>query len=581
MAPAAHDVEDRLQWLEDEVRSLRRTLRGVERRLAGEAEGGPALAAAVATTPEPVAGEHHAGREMLGDLALVGRTLMVLGGAFLLRAVTETGAVAVGVGVALGLLYALLWLALAHRAARPTARPSHSAVYHAVAFALIAFPLSVEAVLRFAVLTPVAGAAVLALLAALGLAVAAHRGLRSAAWLVSLGSAGSAWVLMTASGPVAAYLLLLLALGVSTLGLSYRRPWRVLPWFTAAVVDLALLVPVVQVQFERWQAPAGWVPVLLFVVLLVYLVAFLPRSVTAGWQPRPFVVAQTAAILALAFGGALRVATAVPELARPVGVAGLLLAAAAFVAAGVFLADRQRRRSALLYYAAVGSPLLLGATALLLSGPVESLLWAALAVLVCLAAIRLESVTLSLLGTVFAVAAAVASGLLGHAVEALALPADRPWPGLTPAALVVLAAAALASPLPYPRRSEFWRGGAALPRLVLLVVVALGAAGAVLAALAPPLAGVAGTATVDAGVLAALRTAVLAVLAVAAAWAGRWERLHQASWLVYPLLGLGAVKLVVQDLLVGRPLTLFIALAIYGAALIAAPRVLKRQTAQE
>lgn len=586
MAPAARGVEERLEWLEDEVRSLRRALRGVERHLgpeAGEAGEVAASAAAAAASEPPAAGEpgRHAGREALADLTLVGRTLMVLGGAFLLRAVTDAGTVAVGAGVALGLLYALVWLALAHRAARPAAQPSHSPVYHALAFALIAFPLVVEAVLRFAVLPPAGGAAVLALLAALGLAVAAHRRLRSAAWFVSLGTAGSAWVLMVASGPVAAYLAVLLALGLATLALSYRRPWRALPWLTAAAVDLALLVPLIQLLFDRWPAPAGRVPVLQLAVLVGYLLAFLPRSLKPGWRPRPFEVAQTAALLAVAYGGALRAAVAAPSLARPVGFAGLLLATAAFAIAGVCLADRKHRRSALLYHAAVGSPLLLGATALLLSGPVESLLWVALAVVVCLAAVRLESVTLALLGTLFAVAAAVASGLLVHAVEALALPADRPWPDLTPAALAVLAAAALAATLPYPRRSEFWRGGAALPRLVLLVVVVLGVAGATLATLAPPLAGVAGTESVDAGVLAALRTAVLAVLAVAAAWAGRWDRLRQAAWFVYPLLALGAVKLVVQDLLVGRPATLFAALALYGAALIAAPRVMRRQASPE
>jgi uncharacterized membrane protein len=44
------------------------------------------------------------------DLALVGRTLIVLGGAFLLRAITESGVVSPSVGVSLGLAYAVTWL---------------------------------------------------------------------------------------------------------------------------------------------------------------------------------------------------------------------------------------------------------------------------------------------------------------------------------------------------------------------------------------------------------------------------------------------------------------------------------------
>ena len=49
-------------------------------------------------------------------LALVGRTLVVLGGAYLLRAITESHVVAPQAGVALGLIYGAPWLVLASRA---------------------------------------------------------------------------------------------------------------------------------------------------------------------------------------------------------------------------------------------------------------------------------------------------------------------------------------------------------------------------------------------------------------------------------------------------------------------------------
>jgi drug/metabolite transporter (DMT)-like permease len=81
---------------------------------------------------------------------------------------------------------------------------------------------------------------------------------------------------------------------------------------------------------------------------------------------------------------------------------------------------------------------------------------------------------------------------------------------------------------------------------------------------------------VDPGVLATVSTGVLSVATLLVAWAGRHDRLREWGWLVYPLLiGIG-LKLVTQDFKHSRPATLFIALALYGAALILAPRLRRR-----
>ena len=61
------------------------------------------------------------------------------------------------------------------------------------------------------------------------------------------------------------------------------------------------------------------------------------------------------------------------------------------------------------------------------------------------------------------------------------------------------------------------------------------------------------------------------------AWVGRSRHLREASWLVYPVLALGALKLLVEDFPAGRPMTLLVALALYGGALIAAPRLRRRR----
>jgi hypothetical protein len=79
----------------------------------------------------------------------------------------------------------------------------------------------------------------------------------------------------------------------------------------------------------------------------------------------------------------------------------------------------------------------------------------------------------------------------------------------------------------------------------------------------------------DAGVAAVVRTAILAALAIGLALAARRWAWPELGWLVYPLVALGGVKLILQDLRVGRPATLVLSLALYGAVLVLAPRLLR------
>jgi hypothetical protein len=69
---------------------------------------------------------------------------------------------------------------------------------------------------------------------------------------------------------------------------------------------------------------------------------------------------------------------------------------------------------------------------------------------------------------------------------------------------------------------------------------------------------------------------VIALSALALAAVARYEPLREFGWLLYPVLLIGAVKLLVEDFQRSRPATLFIALALYGVALIAAPRLVRR-----
>jgi len=77
--------------------------------------------------------------------------------------------------------------------------------------------------------------------------------------------------------------------------------------------------------------------------------------------------------------------------------------------------------------------------------------------------------------------------------------------------------------------------------------------------------------------LAAVRTAVLAGMAVVLAGLGGRRSWPELRWLVYATLAAGAVKLLVEDLGQGRPITLFVAFALYGGALVAVPRLMRSE----
>jgi hypothetical protein len=111
-----------------------------------------------------------------------------------------------------------------------------------------------------------------------------------------------------------------------------------------------------------------------------------------------------------------------------------------------------------------------------------------------------------------------------------------------------------------------------LPRLLITIVLVWVAGGWLISVIVPALPGAADHAA-DAGIVATVRTAVLAAAALALAWAGRSERFRESAWLLYPVLAAGGLKLLVEDLPRSRPATLFIALALYGGALIVAPRL--------
>jgi len=570
-------MTDRVAGLEAKVEELSRALADVQARL-GVLERAPrapprrpaaaATAAAAAGAAAPGAGVPSAATAV----TFVGRTLLVLAGAFVLRALTDSGTLAVPLGVALGLAWAGIWIALADRAGKAGA--TWSAGFHGAAAAMIGFPLLFEATFRFRLLTPAAAAALLAGLTAVALAVAARRRLEGLAWLVSLaGAATAAAVAIAPLGGRATFpTLYVILLGVATLWLGYVLDWHGLRWPIALVADVLVIVATLRAVAPGEGAGAAFL--VQAALMLLYLGSVAARTLGLGRRVVPFEIVQSAAVLAVGLGGAAYVAARSGGGAGAFGAVSVAAGLAAYGVAFAFVERRQQGSANFSFYTSAAILMMLAGSALVLSGPALPLAWAALAVGAAALARRKRRLTLATHGAAYAVASAFAAGLLSHAWEASFASAAEAWepaglPALLALAAMVATAWLAAGATPRARLPE------RLPQALLLAALACAAAGVLVGWLVPLLAGVPG-AGASPGAVATIRTAVWVAGALVLTGLGRREAWREAGWLVYPALAAIGLKILLEDLPRSRPATLFLAFALYGGALILVSRVRHR-----
>jgi hypothetical protein len=229
-------MPDDLQALRESVRQLSERLDRVEARLGLTASAEPA---GPEETPSP-AGLAPSALVPAGLPALLGRTLIVFGGGFLLRALTDSGALPVPAGVVAGLAYAACWLALSHAAGRRDDRLS--AAFHGVTAVALAFPLILEATLRFH-LVGAAGSGLAILLGGLSaLLVASRHRLASVAWLGVGAAVASILTLLVATRDLIPLTLALLALAAGVEALAAPGWITGLRWLVAAAANLAIVI---------------------------------------------------------------------------------------------------------------------------------------------------------------------------------------------------------------------------------------------------------------------------------------------------------------------------------------------------
>jgi len=574
-------VDDRSTRLESTVEQLRSDLLALRQRLdvleakhlsgtTGEAD---ALAEAPADTRPEVAsaGPSTRGwRDPIVVATLIGRLALVLAGGFLLRDMTDRGVLAPQVGVALGFAYGLIWLFLTDRAGERRQVPS--AVFHAMAAAMVAFPLLLEATTKFKVLPGATSALVIAVLTAGLLFVAWRRRLHAVAWVTVIVALPTSIVMLAQTGVVVPFAFYLIAFGVATLWMGYSLDWRAIRWPVALAADMVVLGVMMRALAPEPKDSPNVAMLVQLSLLSAYVVSIAIRTLVRGRNVIPFEVVQTTVALIVGFGGAVSVTQATGAHPTTLGVASLIIGTACYGVAFAFIDRREDRGRNVYFYTTLALVQVLAGFTLVLGQHWLGAVFALLAVLAALLWSRVGRLFTLVHGAAYIVAAGIVSETLRYSAWALAAGAVGPWALPDPAMLVVFVAGALSAMLAAVQPKTEGSALASGPRLVIILVFVWTAGGCVIGYLAPVAGGLADR-SADAGVLATVRTGVLAISTLLIAWISRQARFREWGWLVYPLLvGIG-LKMVAQDFVHSSFVTLSLALAFYGTALIVAPRL--------
>jgi hypothetical protein len=553
-------MSDRLAEVEIRLAAMERRLAMLEGAGARVMPGAPAPALETSPVPLPKG-------LLSGTSAWLGRVLLIFGGAYLLRAITDHGILPTIAGIPLGAAYALFWLYMARRASSDI-----GARIYGAASLLMTLPILLEAVTRFDLLSGPQSAAALAVCCALYLAIAVLRGLAILAWMTAAGCALTAAMLLKITGATVSFTAFLALLGIATLWVVHYRPWRGLQWLGAAAANTGLVAAGMLSLGTRAPIEPMTAALLGLGLWAGYLLSFAARSHLQGRSPALFEAVQAILASAIAFTLALLAvraqqldAVTLGALARASGVGAYGLACTR--------ATRAERGSSYYFYSTLGLALVIAGTALLLPPAWAAVAWSLLAVAFAWGSGRYGRVSLSLHCTLLLLAAAAGSGVLLAGLFAFVGSPVATWPAVTSPLLLVSGATVACLFIPVAHRSEQWGALTLLPQLLVLGLALWSVGGLLVLALAPPPAGVPGPAA-DPGTLAALRTTVLAGAAVTLTLSSRYRRWPEARWLAYPVLIALGLKLLFEDFPSGRPLTLFIALALVGGALIFVSRML-------
>src|ERR1039458_6934912 len=172
-------------------------------------------------------------------LPVIGASLLGLAGAYLLRAIAESGVLPSRVVFTMGTLYAVAWLLWAARA--PLERRLATTVY-SLTSVLILSPLLWESTVRFHMITVWEASMILMAFSLIGLAVSWRRDLLIVATITTLAGLVTAWALLIATHDVLPFTFVILAIAAAVEVCACLNHWLTERWLAALAANLAVLL---------------------------------------------------------------------------------------------------------------------------------------------------------------------------------------------------------------------------------------------------------------------------------------------------------------------------------------------------
>ncbi|MBL8231615.1 MAG: hypothetical protein JNL98_24170 [Bryobacterales bacterium] len=554
--------------------SLQRRVRELERRVAyleGEKRNEPETS----MVPQPVAvsgpGEAVSQPAVLVDAAsavpVLGRSLLALAGAYLLRALTEMGALPAGVGITVGIAYATVWLGLA---ARTAPERKLNSIMYSLASVLILTPLIWEATVRFKVSPTALSAFILTSFTVLGLAISWRRNLTYIAWIATLAGVLTAVGLIFATFDLMPFTFGLLAIAAAVEASACFEHWLKERLLVATVTDFAVLLATYLITRPSG-IPEAYVPFTVAQVvgaqaalLTVYLASAIVRTL---WRGLPFTnveIFQCAVAFLIGIGGSLRAAKGTQwEVALCLFT--LLCGVACYVVAFNFLERKGEHGRNFYIYSSFGLLLVVGGTSILLTAATAGIALPLQALAFVWIGERWLRSTLIWHGTAYLLLGVLMAATLTGALSLL-LGTATGWSTLNPGLVCACACGVLCC------RIVSHSSQAHLTNTLLMVALAsLLAGGALCAVLTSPLTGSLMP------YAATVRTAVILgtvwVLARSAHPAHRWAGIG--------MMVAGGYKMVAQEFRADATMPLFLSLLLCGGMLLILPRLLQRPGAED
>lgn len=503
-----------------------------------------------------------------GAIPVLGKAVLGIAGAYLLRALAESGAIPKLPVLIVAIFYAACWIGLAVQ--NHVTNRFASATY-AITSALILSPLLWESTVRFHVLSPSFTAVVLVAFVVIALVPSWLHDLQLIPWVATLATVITAIALIIATHelvPLTAALLAVALVVEASACFGHFLSLRAVPAVAAdfAVWLLVLILASPEAVPEGYHpASPATITLLCFLLLAIYAGSIGVRVFALRLRLTILEIIQSFVVFTLACFGALHATHA--SLAPVLGLLFLLFAAVCYWGALLrFTEDAYARNRRVC--ATWAAALLLGGRFLLFTPTLKMLFLCLGASLAAFVYTRTRKLSLGLHGSFYLAAAVAVSPLPLYGASALAGTVPG-FPDFHFSVLVISAALcyAIGSRIPedHRKRRLLW----VIPALVVSFSAATIAVIAVVWSAA-------GHAELAASSLSVIRTIVNCVLALALGFLGsRWHR-PELVWVAYTAVAFGTLKLLFEDLRYGNAASLVVSLLFYGLILILLPRLTKR-----